>query len=190
MMVFLFPEHTSSRRTRCSPSLSHLPFLFALVADLEEFSPDLCDEIPPPSSSSLSDSAKILRIWDWMTAMIARMQNLRTLPLMRPWRFKCLPNTQIEQILRSFATACHINITMSSDAIQKEKGMQWKSVQMAAFFETSPVQIPKTQTQSVEMPIEVLVSSAPPLLVPQLCREIGCVKTQVLLRRRRKKPRH
>ena len=63
-----FWENWGIGRTRCSPSLSHLPFS---LATWKKSHPIYVVFIQPPSSSSLSDSAKILRIWQpWMTAMI------------------------------------------------------------------------------------------------------------------------
>lgn len=94
----------------------------------------------PPSSSSLSDSAKILgRIWQpWMTARYDMLDSKNDsssespLPLMRPRRFKCLPNTQIKQILRGGKPLQH-GVPSMSPVVQwyktrSKKDIQWKNL--------------------------------------------------------------
>ena len=105
---------------------------------------------------------------------------------------------------RCVATWRSINVT-SRPMIQnkKQKDIQWKAVSCAncsfIFVETSLVPIPKNpkmQSCSVEMPIAVLVSSAPPLLLPQrhaksrLCRTHPRWRLLAVLSPRRKTPRH
>jgi len=103
-----FWENWGIGRTRCSPSLSHLPSSswLSLVPTWKKISPDLCDLF---SNLQVHHHYQtLLRSLEsgshgWLLWYVSMTPVLGTLPLMRPRRFKCLPNTQIKQILRGVA---------------------------------------------------------------------------------------
>lgn len=192
-----FWENWGIGRTRCSPSLSHLPSSswLSLVPTWKKISPDLCDLF---SNLQVHHHYQtLLRSLEsgshgWLLWYVSMTPVLRTLPLMRPRRFKCLPNTQIKQILRGVALQHGVPSMSPCPMIQnkKQEGHSMESCKLCKLqlnfcwnISGTNSQNPKMQSCSVEMPIAVLVSSAPPLLLPQrhaksrLClsiRDGGC----------------
>lgn len=139
-----------------APGVAHLCHTCRRVVgsrwfQLEKISPDLCDLF---SNLQVHHHYQtLLRSLEsgshgWLLWYVSMTPVLRTLPLMRPRRFKCLPNTQIKQILRGVALQ-HVTSMSPCPMIQykKQEGIQWKAVSCAncnnIFVETSLVPIPK-----------------------------------------------
>ena len=108
-----------------APGVAHLCHTCRRVvgSDLKKISPDLCDLF---SNLQVHHHYQtLLRSLEsgshgWLLWYVSMTPVLRTLPLMRPRRFKCLPNTQIKQILRGIALQ-HVTSMSPCPMIQYKK---------------------------------------------------------------------
>lgn len=111
-----------------APGVAHLCHTcrsrwLSLVPTWKKISPDLCDLF---SNLQVHHHYQtLLRSLEsgshgWLLWYVSMTPVLRTLPLMRPQRFKCLPNTQIKQILRGIALQ-HVTSMSPCPMIQYKK---------------------------------------------------------------------